>query len=101
MFPAQRPARTGIASGWLTGGAAEEQRAAGRAVADGVADHARQQFPGIAGGHDDGAAAHAFGNAVLRGAVHLQVEAVDAPGAEALAGVAGEAQSHRLTRWQS
>ena len=68
---------------------ADEDRAAGRAVADVVAGHALNFAAVIAGGvverHDDVAAGDALGDAVLGEAAKFQVEAVDAPGTEALA----------------
>ena len=68
---------------------------AGRPVADVVAGHALDLAAVVAGGvverHHHGAAGDALGDAVLGEAAQLQVQAVDAPRPEALAGLALEA----------
>ncbi len=79
----------------VPGPAADEDRAAGRPVADVVPGHALNLAAVVARRvverHDHGAAGDALGDAVLGEAAEFQVEAVDAPRAEALPGLAVEA----------
>src|SRR5207248_8539336 len=93
--------RAGVADAEAVAGPpADEHRAAGRPVADVVAGHALDlpavARPVVVERHHHRPAGDALGHAVLGKAAQLQVEAVDAPGPEALPRLALEAHPQAL-----